>query len=216
MNIKTQPVVRQLHLREAFADEPFVGLCVHQIMRDVRKPGAPRAQLLHEFQRLQHGLVHGVRGVAQRVKHQIIHSGDQRFGRLRQVAEIGQVGEAADAVTEDRQIAVLGWHGRPRDAQQFKRSVNGVHRNLRNSAQRGLPAEDVRKRAPQSLQRLRRSINRQRRVLPHVIRAYVIEAENMVGVGVGVNHGVESVNFCAQSLRAEIGSGINHHVAAIA
>ena len=69
----------------------------------------------------------------------------------------------------------------------------------------GLAAEDIGKRAAQNRQGLGRGVDRQRGFLPHVVRADIVEAQNVIGMGVGVDDGVEAVQFFAQRLKAEIG-----------
>ena len=45
--------------------------------------------------------------------------------------------------------------------------------------------------------------------------ADVVESQNVVGVGVGVQHGVQPVDFFAHRLKTKIRRGIDHHIAAV-
>ena len=58
-------------------------------------------------------------------------------------------------------------------------------------------------------------INGNRHLLPEIEHARIIEAHDVVGVAVGENHGIQAGHALAQSLRAEVGSGINHHRPAV-
>ena len=52
-----------------------------------------------------------------------------------------------------------------------------------------------------------------RSILFQVERANIVESQDVIRVAVRVEHGVEPVHAGAQGLGAEVGRGINHHVA---
>ena len=62
---------------------------------------------------------------------------------------------------------------------------------------------------------LRRRVDRDAALLPEIERPHIVQAHDVVGVRVGEDHGVQAVDAGAQSLRAEIGRGVDQHVAAL-
>ena len=56
---------------------------------------------------------------------------------------------------------------------------------------------------------VRRGVDRDVGSLPEVERAHVVEAHDVIGVGVREEYGVEAVDARAQGLSAEVGRGID-------
>ena len=86
----------------------------------------------------------------------------------------------------------------------------------RNRADFRLAVENVRKRAAQDVKRFGVRENRQRGFLTHVERANIVEAENVVSVGVREEDGVEPLKADAKGLLAEVRRRVNDDVLAIA
>jgi hypothetical protein len=60
------------------------------------------------------------------------------------------------------------------------------------------------------------AVDGERGLLADVERTDVVETENVVGVAVGEEDGVEAVEVDAESLLAEIGGGIDYYVLSVA
>ncbi len=60
---------------------------------------------------------------------------------------------------------------------------------------------------------LRRGVDRNGALLPEIERAHVVQAHDVVGVGVGEEHRIQMVDARAQRLSAEIRRGVDEHVA---
>ncbi len=69
---------------------------------------------------------------AQRVEDQIVEVRQKRFGRIRNAAEIGEIGSAAETKSQHGQIPVFHGHGRKRHAHQLEWPVNRVQLHKRN------------------------------------------------------------------------------------
>src|SRR5207248_2342492 len=59
------------------------------------------------------------------------------------------------------------------------------------------------------------AVNRQSGTLTNVVWSNIVEAENMVGVAVSQQNGVQAVQASTHSLLAKIGSGVNDDVLAL-
>ena len=179
-------------------------MCVNQARRGLHAGD--------QLQRLRHGLVHGVRLVAQRVDHQIVDAGEQRHGLLGYAAEVGDIDQAADAVAQHGHVAMLGGNRFPGRAQQLERPFDHVRDDPRNRAQHRLAVKDVRESPPQNGQSLLIGVDRQSRFLAEVEGANVVESQDVVGVAVGIDDGVQAFQAVAQSLKAEVGGSVDDHV----
>jgi hypothetical protein len=74
--------------------------------------------------------------------------------------------------------------------------------------------EDVSECALNDVQRCLRRVNGNLGAMLQIVRADVIEAEDVVGVPVRENDGVETLQIRSEHLLAEIRTGINHYSAA--
>ena len=185
-------------------------------MGDVREPGAARPKSRDQLERLLHGLVHGVWRVAERVQHQFLGARQQRDGFLRNAAEVGEVRQAPNAKAQHRHIPVFGGNGLPGSAQQLERALDLVRSHLRNCTQRRLPVKHVGESPPQDRQCFFGGINRHGRFLAQIEGANIVKSQDMVGVSVRKNDGIEAFESLTQGLKAEVGRGIDDHVMILA
>ena len=86
--------------------------------------------------------------------------------------------------------------------------------DLRNGAENGDSVEDVGEGALEDDLSIGGGEDRDGRFLAHVEGTDVVEAEDVVGVGVGEDQSVEALEAGAKGLEAEVGRGVNDHVAA--
>src|ERR1700676_5502830 len=174
---------------------------------------ALRFYLFHDLQRLLDGRMRGVRLVAQRVQKQDVEISQllQRFGRT--LAVIGQIGGRSETETKNRSIAVDHRQRLEARSEQFDGAVDGMKVNLRQSSKLVFGLKDVAKHFAQEFARLRRGIKRQ--LAWDVLisqRAQVVDSEDVVGVRVSVEHGIELRDFFAQHLFAKVLRGIDQDV----
>ncbi len=92
--------------------------------------------------------------------------------------------------------------------------IDSFERDTWHGAERGLVIEDVGKHAPDDAKCFFIAVDRQRRPLAYIEGADVVETENVVGVAVRQQNGVEAFESDAEGLLAEVWSGINHDVLA--
>ncbi len=138
-----------------------------------------------------------------RVEHQVVHTAKQCLRFPRHAAEIRQVGHAADAKAKHLHVAVLGRHRRPPHAQQLERPVDHVRADQRNGTECRLAVEHIGECAPQNLESFSGGINRHSRTLAHVEGPDIVESQDVIGVGVRKDDGVEAVELLPQSLESE-------------
>ena len=67
-----ESVVGQLNMGKAHLAKTFICFGVREVVGNVREPRSARFQLLNEGQGLVHGLMHGMRNIAQSVENKFI------------------------------------------------------------------------------------------------------------------------------------------------
>ncbi len=157
-----------------------------------------------------------MRRVAQRVQKQDIEVPQllQRF--MRDLAVIGQVGGRSKTETKNRGVAVDHRQRLEARSEQFDRAVDRMKVNLRQSAKLVFGVEDVAEHVAQEFAGSRRGIKRQLIGLVLIRqRAQVVDSEDVVGVGVGVEHGIELGDLFAQRLFTKVRRGVDQDMAGI-
>src|SRR5438128_7886145 len=98
----------------------------------------------------------------------------------------------------------------------MNRSVDEIHRDLRNGTEFGLAVKNIRERAAKDGEGFLGGEDRKCGSLTHVEGADVVEPEDVVSVGMCEQDGVEALHADAKRLLAEIRRRVNDHVLAIA
>src|SRR6267378_550857 len=212
LHLKRQPVISQLHIRISQLPQPLIRSRMPQIMRNMRKPGPLRPQLINYRQRLLHRHMHRMRHIPQRIQNQIVQSLQQRSALLRQPAEICQIRRPPKPVSQHFHLSMHQRHGNELDAHHLKRPLHHMQMNARNAAQRRLVVKHIRKRPPHNLKRLFTSIHRHCRPLLEVVRPQIVKSQNMIRMPVRQQNRIQPVDPGPQSLRPEIRRRINHHI----
>src|SRR6266403_6242026 len=158
----------------------------------------------------------GMRLVAQRVQKQNVEVSQllQRFGR--NIAVIGQIGGRSETETKNRSIAVDHCQRLEARSEQFDRAVDRMKVDLWQSAKLIRWLEDVAKHVAQEFAGLRRGIKR--KFAWYVLirqRSQVVDSEDVVGVRVSVEHGIELSDLLAQRLFAKVRRGVDQDMAGI-
>src|ERR1700733_13667563 len=174
-----------------------IGLCVAKLMRDVRKPGLACANALRPAECLFDRGMAWMRLVAQRGKHQVIEPFQKRKARLRNSTHIGEIRGAAEAVTDNLQLAV-----HHRDATKVY-AVDRVVCCQRHKLEPS-PVEIGRMRRKgvvedtfKGLARFIRNVEGNRTALTRrdeAQRAQIVEPQNMVRMREGIKNGSDVVN----------------------
>src|SRR5260370_27846189 len=107
-------------------------------------------------------------------------------------------------------------HRNKRGAEKFEWALQGVQRDARHGAERWFVVENVGEEAPDDTERFFVAVNGYRRPLADIEGANVVKAEDVVGVAVRQQNGIEAFQPNAERLLAEVRRGINHHVPAAA
>src|SRR5579863_9950384 len=182
-----------------------------ELVRDVGEEGAPWFEPLDPPERLLQVRVRGMRLVAQGVENQHVQSFEQGNRRVRDGAEIGDVGRLAETEAENRQVAVQDGKRRPATAKEIERPVDDVRIELGDPSVRIRLVENVLEDTPDVLHRRAVSVNGNRLALAKVEDANVIQTQQVIGVGVRKNDGVEPRHALAQRLLAEVGRRVDDH-----
>jgi hypothetical protein len=97
-------------------------------------------------------------------------------------------------------------------AEKFERPSYCVECDPRDGAESGLTVEDIRKYPAENRKSFFVTVNGKRGSLVDVERANVIEPEDVVGMPVGQQHGIETLDPRAKSLLPKIGRGVYDRV----
>src|SRR5882762_2691367 len=157
-----------------------------------------------------------MRNITESVQDQFVETLQERHRGVRNVAEVGEIGGTSEPEAEDFHLAVQQRHGNKRDAEKLERAMDGVQRNARHGAERWFVIEYVCKHAPDDIKRFFVAVDRQRRALTDIERANVIKTEDVVGMAMREQNGVEAFESNAEGLLAEVRRRINHDVLAAA
>src|SRR6202521_5756766 len=108
-----------------------------KFVRDVCEPRLARLQFTNQGQRLLDGLMHRMWHVAKSVEHQVIQVRQQRLGRFREQAEVGQIPRGAKTTAQHFNFSMPrgDWHD-PR-SNYLERPIDGVQYDARDGADRG-------------------------------------------------------------------------------
>src|SRR5258708_33341775 len=104
-------------MRAAHFHEALIRLGVRQVVSDVREPRAARLELLNECERLFHRLMHGMWNVSKGVQDQFVETLQQRHGRIRNLAEVSEIGGPPKPETQNFHVSVEHGHGNKRGSE---------------------------------------------------------------------------------------------------
>src|SRR5947209_12580079 len=212
LKLQPQPVIRQPNPFR----QPGLDRLVIDLVRQMDQPRLARADTL----RALYGLVDGeVRRVARRgaktVEGQDVDVLEEAHGRVGDAVGVGDVGEAADAKSEDRPVAVADRKRNDVDAFVREHAVNLVQVELRFAAADLRVRPDVAEGTAHGLRRRRAGEGMDGLALAEIEGADVIEAHQVIGMRVGEEDEVEARDRIAQQLGAKVGRGVDEEEAAV-
>jgi hypothetical protein len=186
------------------------------LVGQMRQVSAPGSQRLGGIYRLGDAQVRWVRPPPQRVQHQHVEPAQRLARLLGDLLHIGDVGQASEPVAEHTQMAVLKGEREDFDSSHH----DWLARLGRVKAEPGLRCplvgphrivEDVAERCADSLQRLGRPVHRQRQSPAHGENPEIVDPIDVVGVLVGVDHGVELGEAARKQLESELGGRVDEN-----
>ena len=142
-----------MHLRVAHAYKALIRLGVRQVVGDVREPSAARLKLLNESERLLHRLMHGMWNISQGVQDQLVETFQKSHRRVRDLAEVGEIGGPPKPETQNFHLPVEHGHRYKRGAEKFEWAPDGVQRDARHGAEGGFVVENVSEDPPDDAKR---------------------------------------------------------------
>src|SRR6266851_406881 len=166
---------------------------MRKVVRDVCEPSAARLELLNQCKRLADRLVHGMRNIPKSIEDQFVESFQKRPRRVRKKAEVRKIRSRAKPETQNFHLSVEERHRNKRNTESFEWSVNYVQGHARNGAERRFVIENISEDAPDDSKRFFVAVDGQRRPLPDIEGPNVIEPEDVVGVAVRQQNGIEPV-----------------------
>ena len=176
--------------------------------------GAPGIQSLRERDRVGEVGVAGVRLVAERVDDEDVEILEHGVGLGRQVGKVGKVGGAAEAVADDGLAAVQDGHVEEAGAEEVERLAGGGKR-VEGDAGAGWVAvfgtEGVVEDAAEGGGGFGVGVEGDAGGGAEGKGAEVIHAEGVVGVSVGVEHGVNTGDALTEGLGVEVGAGVDQN-----
>src|SRR5215472_3175052 len=149
--------------------------------------------------------------VAESVQNEHVQILKQRQGGVGDGAEIGYIGDVAKAEAQDGQISVHHGHGNQPLPPEVKGSVNELRVEPSDSSIGIRLVKDVFIDAANALHGPAVSINGNRRVLPEIKDADIVQPQDVVGVVVRKDYGVQPLHPGAQSLLAKVGCGVDYY-----
>jgi hypothetical protein len=100
------------------------------------------------------------------------------------------------------------------NAEEDERAVDFAKFDTGNAAERGTRVEDVRKDAADYAEGVFGGVDRDGAFLAKIVGTQIVEAQDMVGVAMREDHGVQAIDVCAEGLRAKVGAGVDDDVLA--
>jgi hypothetical protein len=187
---------------------------VFYFVGEMREDGFPGGYAADFFDSLAYAEVGGVGREAQGADDEDVQVFEQGAGGFGYAAAIRQVGHASDSVAVNVQFAVLDRDGGDGNAVDGKISrFNGVQVKMGYAASDLFERfEDIRKAPPDFIEALRRSVNGDGFFVTE--GAKVVDAVQVVGVGVGVENGVNGTDAFAKRLDPQFGGGVDEDGAA--
>ena len=154
----------------------------------------------------------------QRVQEHNLHAFQHPHGFLWHRAEIRQIGKIANAVADNLGFAVDHRHRNHLQIQQWEWSEDLVQFHLRKAAVLVVVVEDVLEDRTYHVGRLSPGVERQTPAAGHAgigQRPQIVESQNVVGMAVGVQHGVQPRDPLPYGLFAEVRSAVDEDAMAV-
>lgn len=178
----------------------------------VGEEGAARGDAFHPTKgRVKMGVA-GVRLGAEGVENEDVEVPEERQAGFGDGAHVGEIGGGAEAEAGDLEVAMEDGHALEGDAEDFGGlgifewvELNAGAMRVRGVGGEGV-VEDVAKDGRGGLVGVE---GQEAGLVGEAERAEVVEAEDVVGMGVGVEDGVEVMDALANGLLAEVGAGID-------
>src|SRR3954447_785984 len=208
-----QPVVRRQHaLWQPARPVGVVDLVVHVGEIAPRRPDAVDPAQGH----LEVGVAR-VRAVAERVDDPDVEALEAVQRLVREAVGVGRVGEAADAEAPALAAAVLLAEGDDLDVADPERALDrgGVDLGAPEAGLAGTALEGVGEARGNALEDRRVREGRDRRHDDVVDLAQVVDAVDVVGVGVGVEERVDGADAGVQALLPQVGAGVDQDAPAL-
>src|SRR6202158_1740695 len=140
-------------MRVAHSYEALIRLGVRQVVGDVGEPRAARLEVLNEGERLLHRLMHGMWNISQGVQDQHVETFQKRHRRVRNLAEVGEIGGPPKPETQNFHVSVEHGHGYKWGSEKFEWALDGVQRDARHGADGGFVVENVSEDPPDDAKR---------------------------------------------------------------
>src|SRR5215831_10622097 len=153
--------------------------------------------------------------VPQRVKEKDIEIAQAAHGFRRYLTEVGEIRGRSEAETVDLSIAVNDFHRFERRAEQFQDAVDPLHLHASDAAVLVVGLKNIAEHVFDGLGCWIEGIERDFAFVAKTEWTHIIQAQDVVGVGVRVNDGVDVGDVFADGLFTEVGCSVNENAPAI-
>ena len=189
---------------------------VVEVVADVREVGAPRGELLHDLDGAGQVGVTRVRLTAQSIEDEEIQIFQQGITLLRDVTHVGKVRCGAKAVAGDRMTSMRDGDAKERSSKELDRCVlaggNTIHVDTGAGGITINRAEGVVEDSLDDLCGCVVSVESDPFRTSEAERTKVIHAEDVVGVCVCVENGIDGMEVFADGLCMEVLAGVDQDV----
>src|SRR5438067_11411351 len=127
------------------------------------------------------------------------------------VAEIGEIGDGSEAVAENFSLPVQHSYRIKTQPEQVQRTIEGVHFQLGQRAVFVSGIKNVLKHGAHKIGDVLTCVQRNAPFAVEAERTQIVNAQDMVGVSVRVEYGVDATNLFTNRLLAEVGCAVNQN-----
>lgn len=178
------------------------------------QPSPPRPELGGEGDGFSDRKVTPVGLWLEPVEDQGVDPGEETLALGMQILRVGQVGEEAGAAHREKEadrfhLAVGDRQRGHLEVADLEGTADGVRGGFEIAAVAIFAVEDVGESRLEPVEALRGGVDRDLVILHHGEATQVVEAHDVVAVGVGVEDRVEMADALAQALLAEVGTGVD-------
>jgi hypothetical protein len=196
------------------ARQRFIAIGMFHLMTQVGQQGPTGGQTGRNFNRLRNIEVSRMGSKSQTVDHQNLKIPQTSLRCLRNGAAVGQVSEGTDPKSQGAAAAVMQGKRFHRQAEQLKRAADLSGVQLWPISLLGLFTENITEIFPEGSNRLSGTVNGNRLTRDEVERSQIVDAVDMVGMGVGIENRVDTLDLLPQGLLPQISGGIDENVSA--
>src|SRR5262249_15694091 len=194
--------------------ERLVGGFVRQIVGDVGEESALGFEFIYQAQRVCDARVRGMGPVPQRVEKKDVETAQLLHGLRRNLTEVGEGSRRSEAKAVDFRVTVDDFHRLKPRSEQVQRAVDPLHLYAGDAPVLVRSVKNVTEDSLHGFRSRVKGVQRDLLLAAETKRTHVVETQDVVGVSMGINDGVDVRNVLADGLLAKVRRGVNDYTAA--